>query len=101
MASNNDCGLRDYDMERFQLLNHLRFDWPVNVSPIISFHYVYIYENHPGFLGTKQSEVHLLLTFASNFVCSIAHIIIVKKKLDSFSVSSVYLDSNKQISKAN
>ncbi|KAK9265821.1 hypothetical protein L1049_001788 [Liquidambar formosana] len=36
MASNNDCGIREYDMERFQLLNHFRFPWPVNhtsVSP--------------------------------------------------------------------
>uniref|UniRef100_A0A803Q5U3 Uncharacterized protein n=1 Tax=Cannabis sativa TaxID=3483 RepID=A0A803Q5U3_CANSA len=36
MASNNDCGVREYDMERFQLLNHIRFPWPVNhtsVSP--------------------------------------------------------------------
>ncbi|XP_062108074.1 uncharacterized protein LOC133818958 isoform X2 [Humulus lupulus] len=36
MASNNDCGIREYDMERFQLLNHIRFPWPVNhtsVSP--------------------------------------------------------------------
>ena len=32
MASNNDCGIREYDMERFQLLNHFRFPWPVNVS---------------------------------------------------------------------
>ncbi|PON60180.1 WD repeat containing protein [Parasponia andersonii] len=36
LASNNDCGVREYDMERFQLLNHFRFPWPVNntsVSP--------------------------------------------------------------------
>uniref|UniRef100_A0A5B6ZAI0 Putative Uncharacterized WD repeat-containing protein n=1 Tax=Davidia involucrata TaxID=16924 RepID=A0A5B6ZAI0_DAVIN len=36
MASNNDCGIREYDMERFQLMNHFRFPWPVNhtsVSP--------------------------------------------------------------------
>lgn len=36
IASNNDSGVREYDMERFQLLNHLRFPWPVNhtsVSP--------------------------------------------------------------------
>ncbi|EXC14269.1 Uncharacterized WD repeat-containing protein [Morus notabilis] len=36
IASNNDCGVREYDMERFQLLNHIRFPWPVNhtsVSP--------------------------------------------------------------------
>jgi hypothetical protein len=32
MASNNDCGLREYDLETFQLLNHFRFPWPVNVS---------------------------------------------------------------------
>ncbi|KAG8481246.1 hypothetical protein CXB51_026056 [Gossypium anomalum] len=36
MAANNDCSMREYDTERFQLLNHLRFPWPVNhtsVSP--------------------------------------------------------------------
>lgn len=32
MASNNDCGIREYDMEKFQLVNHFRFPWPVNVS---------------------------------------------------------------------
>ncbi|XP_042519403.1 uncharacterized protein LOC122093186 [Macadamia integrifolia] len=32
MASNNDCGVRDFDMEKFQLSNHFRFPWPVNVS---------------------------------------------------------------------
>lgn len=32
MASNNDCCIREYDMERFQLLHHFRFNWPVNVS---------------------------------------------------------------------
>lgn len=32
MTSNNDCGVREYDLERFQLLNHFRFPWPVNVS---------------------------------------------------------------------
>ncbi|XP_075512036.1 putative WD repeat-containing protein C2A9.03 isoform X2 [Primulina tabacum] len=30
MVSNNDCGVREYDMERFQLLNHFCFPWPVN-----------------------------------------------------------------------
>ncbi|EOA40402.1 hypothetical protein CARUB_v10009129mg [Capsella rubella] len=29
-ASNNDCGVRDFDMERYQLVNHFRFPWPVN-----------------------------------------------------------------------
>lgn len=32
MASNNDGGVREYDMEKFQLMNHFRFPWPVNVS---------------------------------------------------------------------
>lgn len=32
MASNNDCGIREYDMEKFQLLNDFQFPWPVNVS---------------------------------------------------------------------
>ena len=31
MAANNDCSMREYDMERFQLLNHFHFPWPVNV----------------------------------------------------------------------
>ncbi|AAF79507.1 F20N2.10 [Arabidopsis thaliana] len=29
-ASNNDCGVRDFDMERYQLVNQFRFPWPVN-----------------------------------------------------------------------
>ncbi|XP_010252904.1 PREDICTED: uncharacterized WD repeat-containing protein C2A9.03-like [Nelumbo nucifera] len=29
-ASNNDCAVRDFDMERFQLSKHFRFAWPVN-----------------------------------------------------------------------
>ncbi|KAJ0502710.1 putative transcription factor WD40-like family [Helianthus annuus] len=31
MTSNNDCGVRVYDMDGFQLVNHFRFPWPVNV----------------------------------------------------------------------
>ncbi|CAI0453139.1 unnamed protein product [Linum tenue] len=34
MAANNDCGVREYDMERFQLLNHFLFPWPVNHTSI-------------------------------------------------------------------
>ncbi|KAJ8759684.1 hypothetical protein K2173_009776 [Erythroxylum novogranatense] len=30
MASNNDCGVRTFDMERFQLSKHFTFRWPVN-----------------------------------------------------------------------
>ncbi|KAK2971945.1 hypothetical protein RJ640_004965, partial [Escallonia rubra] len=29
-ASNNDCGVRDFDMEKFQLSKHFRYPWPVN-----------------------------------------------------------------------
>jgi hypothetical protein len=32
MASNNDSGVRYYDMERFQLFKHFQFEWPVNVG---------------------------------------------------------------------
>ncbi|KAF5783380.1 putative transcription factor WD40-like family [Helianthus annuus] len=30
MTSNNDCGVRVYDMDGFQLVNHFRLPWPVN-----------------------------------------------------------------------
>lgn len=30
IASNNDGGVREFDMEKFQLCNHFRFPWPVN-----------------------------------------------------------------------
>ncbi|XP_011005784.1 PREDICTED: uncharacterized WD repeat-containing protein C2A9.03-like [Populus euphratica] len=30
MASNNDSGVRNFDMERFQQTKHFCFDWPVN-----------------------------------------------------------------------
>ncbi|GLT26439.1 hypothetical protein SLA2020_015030 [Shorea laevis] len=29
-ASNNDSGIRDFDMEKYQLSKHFRFPWPVN-----------------------------------------------------------------------
>ncbi|KAJ0872089.1 hypothetical protein HanRHA438_Chr11g0519801 [Helianthus annuus] len=35
LTSNNDCGVREYDMDGFQLVNHFRFPWPVNVSFLI------------------------------------------------------------------
>lgn len=34
MASNNDCGVREYDMEKYQLINYFRFPWPVNHTSI-------------------------------------------------------------------
>ncbi|CAI9283433.1 unnamed protein product [Lactuca saligna] len=33
-ASNNDCGVREFDMENFQMTKHLRFPWPVNHTSI-------------------------------------------------------------------
>ncbi|CAN1302626.1 Uncharacterized WD repeat-containing protein C2A9.03 [Linum perenne] len=30
IASNNDCGVRDFDMERFQPSTHFSLSWPVN-----------------------------------------------------------------------
>ncbi|XP_052166508.1 uncharacterized WD repeat-containing protein C2A9.03-like [Oryza glaberrima] len=30
LASNNDCGVRDFDMENFQICNNFRFPWAVN-----------------------------------------------------------------------
>lgn len=30
LASNNDCGVRDFDMEKFQICNNFRFPWAVN-----------------------------------------------------------------------
>lgn len=32
MASNNDSGVRDFDMEKFQPCKEFHFEWPVNVS---------------------------------------------------------------------
>ncbi|KAK3414597.1 hypothetical protein EUGRSUZ_H00461 [Eucalyptus grandis] len=34
MAANNDCSTREYDLERFQVVNHLRHPWPVNHTSI-------------------------------------------------------------------
>ncbi|KAF7149052.1 hypothetical protein RHSIM_Rhsim03G0015300 [Rhododendron simsii] len=33
-VANNDGGVRDFDMENFQLSKHFSFPWPVNVSPL-------------------------------------------------------------------
>ncbi|OAY64643.1 uncharacterized WD repeat-containing protein C2A9.03-like [Ananas comosus] len=34
MVSNNDCCVREFDVERFQQLNHFRFPWSVNHTSI-------------------------------------------------------------------
>ncbi|CAK7348903.1 unnamed protein product [Dovyalis caffra] len=74
MASNNDGGLREYDLETFQLLNHFRFPWPVNhtsVSPDRRLMAV-VGDNLDGLLVDSQSgktvstvEGHLDYSFAS------------------------------------
>ncbi|PWA52857.1 hypothetical protein CTI12_AA450780 [Artemisia annua] len=33
-ASNNDCGVREFDMENFRMTKHFRFPWPVNHTSI-------------------------------------------------------------------
>jgi hypothetical protein len=35
IAAINDSGVREYDMERYQLYKHFRFEYPVNVSFVI------------------------------------------------------------------
>lgn len=35
MSSSNDHCVREFDAERFELINHFRFPWPVNVSVLI------------------------------------------------------------------
>lgn len=37
IASNNDGGVREYDMEKYQIINYFRFPWAVNVSLLKSF----------------------------------------------------------------
>ncbi|GKV36906.1 hypothetical protein SLEP1_g44989 [Rubroshorea leprosula] len=33
-ASHNDCGVRDFDVEKYQLSKHFHFPWPVNHSSL-------------------------------------------------------------------
>ncbi|KAL2475793.1 Transducin/WD40 repeat-like superfamily protein [Abeliophyllum distichum] len=74
MASNNDCGVRDFDMERFQLIKHFTYPWPVNhtsLSPdgkVI----VIVGDNPDGMLVDSQTgktvmhlRGHLDFSFAS------------------------------------
>lgn len=46
MAANNDCGVREYDMEKFQLMNYFRFPWPVNVSFLSIFYCFFFLISH-------------------------------------------------------
>ncbi|CAA0836545.1 Transducin/WD40 repeat-like superfamily protein [Striga hermonthica] len=73
-ASNNDCGVRDFDMGRFQLVKHFSYPWPVNhtsLSPdgkVIAI----VGDNPDGMLVDSQSgktiahvRGHLDFSFAS------------------------------------
>ncbi|XP_073025035.1 uncharacterized protein [Primulina eburnea] len=55
-ASNNDCGVRDFDMERFQLVKHFSYPWPhTSLSPdgkIIAI----VGDNPDGMLVDSQTE---------------------------------------------
>ncbi|BBH04468.1 Transducin/WD40 repeat-like superfamily protein, partial [Prunus dulcis] len=73
-ASNNDCGVRDFDMEKFQLTKHFRFPWPVNhtsLSPDGKL-LVIVGDNPDGMLVNSQTgktvmplSGHLDFSFAS------------------------------------
>ncbi|XP_059658556.1 uncharacterized WD repeat-containing protein C2A9.03-like [Cornus florida] len=74
MASNNDCGVRDFDMERFQLSKHFSYPWPVNhtsLSPDGKL-VVIVGDNPDGILVDSQTgktvmplRGHLDFSFAS------------------------------------
>jgi hypothetical protein len=56
MASNNDGGIRVFDMEKFLLCKTFRFDWPVNVnfsillSPTSALTHAIIHRNRINFI---------------------------------------------------
>ncbi|CAH1450964.1 unnamed protein product [Lactuca virosa] len=73
-ASNNDCGVRDFDMEKFEMSKHFQFPWPVNhtsVSPDGKL-FVIVGDNPEGILFDSTSgkrvaalKGHLDFSFAS------------------------------------
>ncbi|KAL6567592.1 hypothetical protein OROGR_001260 [Orobanche gracilis] len=73
-ASNNDCGVRDFDMERFQLVKHFSYPWPVNHTSLSpdSKVLVIVGDNPDGMLVDSQTgkivahlQGHLDFSFAS------------------------------------
>ncbi|XP_076901806.1 putative WD repeat-containing protein C2A9.03 [Bidens hawaiensis] len=73
-ASNNDCGIREFDMERFQMTKHFRFPWPVNHTSISpdGKPLVVVGDNPEGMLVDSRSgktvaslQGHLDFSFAS------------------------------------
>lgn len=57
MASNNDCGVRDYDVEKFQISKHFQYPWPVNHSSLSPDGklLVIVGDNPEGILADAQS----------------------------------------------
>lgn len=55
MASSNDGGVRNFDMETYQLVQHFHYPWPVNVSLLIIFTFFYHYGLYFYF---RFQEVH-------------------------------------------
>ncbi|KAL5583314.1 hypothetical protein UlMin_015756 [Ulmus minor] len=74
MASNNDCGVRDFDMEKFQLSKQFIYPWPVNHTSLSpnGKHVVIVGDNPDGMLVDSQTgktimplRGHLDFSFAS------------------------------------
>ncbi|PKI36617.1 hypothetical protein CRG98_042990 [Punica granatum] len=76
MVSNNDCGVRDFDMERFTLCKHFNYPWPVNhtsMSPDGKL-FVIVGDDPDGMLVDPQTgkmvmplKGHLDFSFASSW----------------------------------
>jgi len=61
IAANNDSGVREYDIEKFQLLNQLHFPWPVNVSTL------------------KHSEIRFFfLPLWPSIICATYHLLLIQ-----------------------
>ncbi|ONK81998.1 uncharacterized protein A4U43_C01F35060 [Asparagus officinalis] len=74
MASNNDCGVRDFDVEKFQISKHFRYQWPVNHTSLSpdGKQLVIVGDNPEGILvdahtgkNIQELQGHLDYSFAS------------------------------------
>ena len=43
MAYNNDLGIREYNVEKYELINQFQFSWPVNVSVLAMLLYFMVF----------------------------------------------------------
>jgi hypothetical protein len=72
IASNNDSGVRDYDMERFRLCKYFQFEWPVNVSPSSFFYLVLCFQHIIDYITTVELEIpfcsHVVNTIFTIFI---------------------------------